>query len=364
MGHGVFFDESANKKPVASVWKRVSLTAKSRLIHSILRFMKNYQYVLAGLTALFLLVVQLTPGLAQRRPNTRFAPYSSVSFMAGSSHYYGELAGYRQVIKSTFIMPRWNVGIGYSRQFTPNFAARATFTWARISGDDYTFSKGNSSLFAAQYARNLHFRNDLKEFAVTGIYNLVADGRTPDRRAKLTPYIFGGLALLAHSPEARTPTATNNNNGEYEARKWVKLQPLRTEGQGQPGYDKPYSLVTMAIPVGFGMRYRLNDNFTIGGELGFRYTFTDYLDDVGGNYPSPEAVQGLGTIMSDRRFERDAARVNVDRYTVAQQLFTSNPDVFQTEVRGQKGTLQDGYLLTQFSIQYIIPSKIKCPPIR
>ena len=335
-----------------------------RLIHSILPFMKKYQYVLAGLLAVFMLVGHQLPGLAQRRPNTRFAPYSSVSFMAGSSHYYGELAGYRQLIKSTFIMPRWNVGVGYARQFTPNFSARATFTWARISGDDYTFSKGNPSLFAAQFARNLHFRNDLKEFAVTGIYNFIADGRTPDRRAKLTPYIFGGLALVAHSPEARTPTETNNNNGEYEARKWVKLQPLHTEGQGQPGYDKPYSLVTMAIPVGFGVRYRLNDNFTIGGEIGYRYTFTDYLDDVGGNYASPEAVQGLSTIMSDRRFERDAARVNVDRYTVAQQLFVSNPDVFQTEIRGTKGVLRDGYILTQFSIQYIIPSKIKCPPIR
>ena len=326
--------------------------------------MKKYQYALAGLTAVFLLVGQLTPTLAQRRPNTRFAPYSSVSFMAGSSHYYGELAGYRQPIKSTFIMPRWNVGIGYTRQFTPNFAARATFTWARISGDDYTFSKGNPDLFAAQFVRNLHFRNDLKEFAVTGIYNFVADGRTPDRRAKLTPYVFGGLALVAHAPEARTPTANYDQLGAYEARKWVKLQPLHTEGQGQPGYEKPYGLVTLAIPVGLGVRYRLNENFTVGGELGFRYTFTDYLDDVGGNYATPDAVQGLGTIMADRRFEPDAARPDKYRFDVAQQLFASNPELFQTEVRGTKGVLRDGYLLTQFSIQYVIPSKIKCPPIR
>ena len=219
--------------------------------------MKTYQYGLTGLTAAFLLLGQLTPALAQRRPNTRFAPYSSVSFMAGSSHYYGELAGYRQPIKSTFIMPRWNVGIGYTRQFTPNFAARATLTWARISGDDYTFTKSNPDKFSAQFVRNLHFRNDLKEFAVTGIYNFVADGRTPDRRAKLTPYVFGGLALVAHAPEARTPTANYTELGAYEPRKWVKLQPLHTEGQGQPGYDKPYSLVTLAIPVGFGVRYRL-----------------------------------------------------------------------------------------------------------
>ncbi|WP_077920315.1 DUF6089 family protein [Spirosoma sp. 209] len=326
--------------------------------------MKTYQYVVAGVAVLILLATRATDSVAQRRPNTRFAPYSAVSLGVGSSHYYGELAGYRQPLRATFIMPRWNVALGYTRQFTPHFAARASFTWARISGDDYTFSKVNPTLFAAQYARNLHFRNDLKEFAVTGIYNFIEDGRNSNARAKFTPYLFGGLALLAHAPEARTPTETNNNNGEYEARKWVKLQPLRTEGQGQPGYDKPYSLVTLAVPVGFGARYRLNDNFDLGAEIGFRLTFTDYLDDVGGNYASPEAVQGLGAIMADRRFERDAARVNTDRYTVAQELFAADPSPFQSEIRGANTVLKDGYLLTNFSVRYIIPGRIKCPPIK
>lgn len=325
---------------------------------------KKYQYVAAGMVALLLLGSQATPGWAQRRPNPKFAPYSTVSFGVGSAHYYGELAGYRQPIRSTFVLPRWNVGLGYTRQFTPHFAARAMFTWARIVGDDYTFSKGNPSGFPAQYARNLHFRNDLKEFAVTGIYNFIADGRNANARAKMTPYLFGGLALLAHSPEARTPTETNNNNGEYEARRWVKLQPLRTEGQGQPTYAKPYSLVTLAVPVGVGIRYALNQNFNLGAEVGFRFTFSDYLDDVGSNYASPEAVQGLGALLADRRFERDAARENVDRYAVAQELFAADQGVFQTPIRGAKTVLRDGYLLTNFSIQYIIPAKIKCPPIR
>lgn len=325
---------------------------------------KKYQTVATGLAVLLLLGSQATHSWAQRRPNPKFAPYSSVSFGVGSSHYYGELAGYREPLRSTFILPRWNVGLGYTRQFTPTFAARASFIWARIVGDDYTFSKKNPSEFSAQYARNLHFRNDLKEFAITGIYNFIADGRNSNARAKITPYLFGGLALVAHSPEARTPTETNNNNGEYEARKWVKLQPLHTEGQGQPGYDKPYSLVTLAVPVGFGVRYALNQNFNIGAEIGFRFAFTDYLDDVGGNYANPDAVQGLGALMADRRFERDAARENVDRYTVAQQLFAADPSVFQTPVRGADTVLNDGYLLTHFTIQYIIPAKIKCPPIR
>lgn len=321
--------------------------------------MKSSFRLTVGLLAAVLFLVRPAETLAQRRINTRFVPYSSVSFGVGSSHYYGDLAGYRRPIRATYIMPRWNVGLGYTRQFTPKFAARAMFTWARISGDDYTFNKNNPEAYAIQYVRNLHFRNDLKEFAVTGIYNFVADGRNSNYRAKLTPYLFGGIALLAHSPEARTPAAPDNE--QYEARKWVKLQPLHTEGQGQPGRDKPYSLVTAAIPVGLGLRYMLNENFNVGFEIGYRYTFTDYLDDVGGPYAASTEVQGLGSVMADRRTEVRASRVNADRNI---SVFDQTTEPFTTTTRGAGGILPDGYILTSFQIHYIIPGKIKCPPIK
>ncbi|GAB3543846.1 DUF6089 family protein [Spirosoma fluminis] len=331
--------------------------------------MKTCKILAAGAATLCLLGGQITDSLAQRRPNTRFAPYSSVTFGVGTSTYLGDLAGYRQPLRTLTTLPRWNVGLGYTRQFTPHFAARAMFTWARITGDDYTFNKNNIEQNVVQYARNLHFRNDLKEFALTGIYNFVEDGRNSNARAKFTPYLFGGLAVVAHSPEARTPADPANG----DERRWVKLQPLHTEGQGQPGRDKPYSLVTVAIPVGFGVRYALNQNFNIGVEIGYRYTFTDYLDDVGsGSYPDPATLEGLATVMSNRRFEEVAARKNVPgRYQKLADLFQSRPDLqgtiqnaLETPVRGGDNILPDGYLLTNFSIHYIIPGKIKCPPIK
>ncbi len=327
------------------------------------------------MTACFLAGL-ITESSAQRRPNAHFAPYSSITFGGGTSTYFGDLAGYRKPFKSLTTLPRWNVGLGYTRQFTPHFAARAMFTWARITGDDYTFNKNDVEGGLAQYARNLHFRNDLKEFALTGIYNFVEDGRNSNARARLTPYIFGGLALLAHSPEARTPVVTGTGTDVYAGQQWVKLQPLHTEGQGQPGLDKPYSLVTVAIPVGFGVRYKLNDSWNIGAEIGFRYTFTDYLDDVGGGaYPATGTQQGVATVMSDRRFEQNAARFlknPPDRYAVLVNLFqTGTPeqqaavsDALGTPLRSTDGKLNDSYLLTNFSIHYIIPGKIKCPPIK
>ncbi|MFD2937036.1 DUF6089 family protein [Spirosoma flavum] len=338
--------------------------------------MYKYKQVVVGVAAICLLSGLVTESSAQR-PNTHFVPYSSITFGGGTSTYFGDLAGYGKPIRALFTLPRWNVGLGYTRQFTPHFAARATFTWARITGDDYKFNKNDINNGLVQYARNLHFRNDLKEFAITGIYNFVADGRNSDVRAKFTPYIFGGLALLAHSPEARTPVADGTGSDVYAGQQWVKLQPLHTEGQGQPGRDKPYSLVTLAIPVGFGVRYMINESFNVGAEIGFRYTFTDYLDDVGsGTYPDPATLQGVASVMSDRRQkEQFAARYlknPPDRYTVLVNLFqTGTPDekaavtdALNTPNRGGRGLLNDGYLLTNFSIHYIIPSKIKCPPIK
>lgn len=337
--------------------------------------MNKYKQVVISAATICLLAGLVTESSAQRRQNARFAPYSSVSFGAGTSTYFGDLAGYRKPFKSLVTLPRWNVGLGYTRQFTPHFAARATFTWARITGDDYTFAKSNIEQYLAQYARNAHFRNDLKEFAVTGIYNFIEDGRNSESRAKFTPYIFGGLALVAHSPEARTPVATGTGTDVYAGQEWVKLQPLHTEGQGQPDREKPYSLVTVAIPVGFGVRYKLNDNFNIGAEIGFRYTFTDYLDDVGnGLYADPATASGVATVMSNRRFEQFAARYKnaPDRYTVLRNMYDNGSpelqaaisDALNTPVRSTDGKFNDGYLLTNFSIHYIIPGKIKCPPIK
>ena len=317
--------------------------------------------------AIYLLISQVTESSAQRRYNTHFIPYSSVTFGVGTSTYFGDLAGYRQPFKSLFTLPRWNVGLGYTRQFTPHFAARAMFTWARITGDDYTYNKNsiNDGENLIQYVRNLHFRNDLKEFAITGIYNFKEDGRNPDNRAKFTPYLFGGLALVAHSPEALTPDSAGTTQ------RWVKLQPLHTEGQGQPGREKPYSLVTVAIPVGIGARYKLNDSFNIGVEIGYRYAFSDYLDDVGsGTYATPDTQQGIASTVTDRRREILAARPSnhPNRYDAVQNLVNSGnvdaQDALNTPIRGAKGLLSDGYLLTNFSIQYIIPTKIKCPPIK
>ncbi len=286
----------------------------------------------------------------------KFEPYSSVGFGLGTASYYGELSPIADPVNSTFKLIRWNVTANYTRHFTPRFSGRASLTLARLSGDDYTFSKGRPQ-FDGQFLRNLHFRNDVKELAITGILNILPEGRNAFDRPFFVPYLFGGVAVFAHNPKARTPIDAGNE--------WVALQPLGTEGQGLSGGAKPYSLVSAALPVGIGFRFRFNRNWDISAEAGMRFTLTDYIDDVGGLYPSnpDELANSTAMMVSNRTLEPTAARKGGDRLSDLQRIAGENGGTLPlSNARG--GGKKDLYLLTAIHVNYIIAPKIKCPPLR
>jgi hypothetical protein len=300
--------------------------------------------------------------LAQRSRST-FEPYSTVGVGLGVSSYVGELAPYRQHIFTIFKMMRYSASANYTRYFTPRLGARASLTWARVAGDDELFNRGGKPL-SVNYLRNLHFRNDLKEFSLVGILNLKSEGRNSTRRIDFMPYLFGGIAVLAHNPKAVVPET-------YVSSRWVALQPLGTEGQGQPGYSKPYSLITYSVPLGVGFRWKLNDRWDVGVEGGFRFTGSDYIDDIGGYYADPTVLRGeLATAMSNRSREDIAARTLKNRTaTVAKLTGLTNP--FSQAIEGQDvGDLRgspskkDAYMIASFQLSYVLPGKIRCPVIK
>ncbi len=312
-----------------------------------------------GFLSALLVSVVSNEGLAQGRQNPKFLPYSEVGFGAGTSTYFGDLAGYSAPLKSLFTLPRWNVGLMYTRHFTPRISARASFTWARIAGDDYTFGKSDPAKYAPQFVRNLQFRNDLKEFALVGMYDFIPSGRTPRNRPKIAPYLLLGVALVAHNPVG----LTGRNSPTDTKQQWVALQPLGTEGQGQPGYAKPYSLVTVSIPMGLGVRYALNESFNLAAEVRLTPTFSDYLDDVGGNYPNPnDLATPLAKEFSNRNQELLATRSGDNRQAGIDKIIAAGGNPVSVQ-RGGSGRipLKDSYLLTSFQIHYIIPAKIRCP---
>ncbi len=182
-----------------------------------------------------------------------YAQYNEAGLQVGLSNYVGDLSE-NKMNAATF---KPLIGIFARRNFTKYLSVKASLTKAEVTGSD---------VYAKQQEirnRNLSFRSDVVELAVTGEINF-----SPyNIRAKETgvPYFFAGIALAHFNPQAQMRGA------------WYDLQPLRTEG-------KKYSRNTMAIPFGLGMKFNISYKLNFGFEFGARKTFTDYLDDVSTQY--------------------------------------------------------------------------------
>lgn len=323
-----------------------------------------------------ILMVAIASDMYGQSYRNQFVPYSTVGAGIGTSNYYGDMASYRRILPSTFKMMRWSVTGEYTRHFSPRFGARASLTWARIAGDDYAMNRSGRQIHQGFFVRNLHFRNDIKELSAVGIFKLVPDGRSHDRRPEFGAYLFAGVALFAHNPKARLPVP----DGTTEKQRWVALQPLGTEGQGREGQDKLYSLVGFAIPAGVGLRYKINPKFDIAAELGFRFTTTDYLDDVSKGYPDPAVWAASGADpseaqqMSYRVMERQPARFpQKDRTGILRTYLglaesddpyaylQANPDVI---IRGNNAKQMDAYMTGTVKLIYVLTPSVKCPPLK
>lgn len=180
-------------------------------------------------------------------------------FSGGIANYQGDLA------EKIFIpgMTRGFAGVHVRYELSQRIMLRAGLGFASVAGHD----KYASSSWRRQ--RNLNFQTGITEGSLLAeIHTFKMDDK------RFSPYVFGGLALFRYNPY----TYDGQNEKQY-------LQPLGTEGQGLPGYDKePYALNQWAIPFGGGLRFNLTPKIIVGAEIGIRKLFTDYLDDVSTSY--------------------------------------------------------------------------------
>ena len=187
------------------------------------------------------------------------AQNSEIGACAGTTFYMGELNP-----SKPFAKPGLAGGIVYRYNLSPRWALKADFLFGKVSGSDELTNGG--------FERNLSFFSPVTEFSAVAELNFLKLYNTVGQN-HFAPYIFAGITVFSFNPKAVYPDGT-----VYE------LQSLGTEGQGLEGMGKKYSLTNVAIPFGIGLRVNIGKYVCIGAEWGFRYTFTDYLDDVGGRY--------------------------------------------------------------------------------
>ncbi|MBL4706352.1 MAG: hypothetical protein JKY54_17625 [Flavobacteriales bacterium] len=258
-----------------------------------------------------------------------FAQYQKdFGITIGGSNYLGDIGG-DELNRGGFIwdmkMEQTGIAVGafYRTKLRDNLGIKASVHWARIQGDDVLSSN------AGRRGRNLNFRNDLIELAATGeyyFYETYDVGGYGRYLVEFRPYLFGGIAAVYSDPKAEL-------DGEYYA-----LRPLNTEGK-----SNSYNAITMSIPGGLGFYFTYANRYRLGWELGYRHTFTDYLDDVSGVYASVDEIDSeLGQQLANRRPE------------LGNEPLVPNANNYESgEKRGDQSH-NDSYLFSEFSLSYVL----------
>ena len=277
--------------------------------------------------------------------------YNSVGFSLNAMNYFGDVTPTTSFTSLRAGATRLSAGVSITRRFFPRVSGRFGLTYGRITGDDALAASQDDSDSRFRYNRNMSFRNDIFEASAVAVIDLIENRNNYLKRPDFVPYVFVGVAGFYHNPKGLVgPKATGLSEGQY-----VSLADLRTEGQ-----DKAYGQTQFSIPFGGGIRYRINRNFDASLEIGWRKTFTDYLDDVGGKYADPAKL----TTDAQKYFGRDITRsisLSDDKFNSRTFPGFTAPGVAQ---RGDKANKTDWYIVTGVTLNYILTPRIKNPKFR
>ena len=211
---------------------------------------------------------------------------NEISVGLGASNFLGELGG-RDQVGTSFI---WDLELSQTRPafalahryyIRERFSFRTQLAYGVMAGND------NLTNEVARARRNLNFRSDLFEAAVLlevhpfleelgHLYDI--RGVKGQKSSRIGLYVFAGVGGCYFNPKGKFNNA------------WVELKPLRTEGQGLEGGPEEYSNFSLVIPMGLGIRKQLSKVLSVGLELQYTKTFTDYIDDVSDVYYDNDAI--------------------------------------------------------------------------
>lgn len=164
-----------------------------------------------------------------------------------------------------FYFKQYGGGIFVKRNIDTTWSIKMSAHHMLISGNDLDF-KNNF-----QQERRLKFLNQLSELAFMLDFNFWRNNRR--NASKLSPYITAGLAMIKHDPYI------------YYDQNKIKLRPLKLEYE-EGIHTKEFKTWNMAIPMGLGLKYKVNPTWALGMEATYRLAFTDYLDNVSQYYPT------------------------------------------------------------------------------
>ena len=288
-----------------------------------------------------MLVLSLTTQAQQDRFGWRVGLYG------GATSYYGELSNKLIDPNLKLIDPIDNldfatIGVSIEKSMSKAWGMRFMATKGSFIANDraINWSKelqtGNEN-----FHRSLNVKTDIKDLALIFVYHF-DNGKLFGNQTFLSPYLMigGGVTkfktyadlynnnnryhywgdnTIRNIAEA-DPNAANASIIEQDGIFETELTDLQTEGVD-------YVNQAIQIPFGVGLKFRLGARLNLNIESLWRYTSTDYLDDVGGN--------------------------SIETVTDAVQAYAANPAGLNSDFRATAGNdLKDIYAFHSISLHY------------
>ena len=212
----------------------------------------------------------------------------------GISFYQGDVLGSTIPEISSNVNLAGGIHAGY--YFNDYMGVHLELQRGKATGGD------NFAEFPERRKRNLSFQTPVTNLG--GRFDWEVTGYNPKQGRNFSLYGFAGGGILFFNPKA-----------EYKG-KLYNLQPLGTEGQGLQKYPdrKPYKLYSPYLQFGGGLKFAVSENLNAGVEFSVYRTFTDYLDDVAGNYvPYTDILAEKGDYVAAALSNREGEFLNSDQ---------------------------------------------------
>ncbi len=277
---------------------------------------------------LFIILLYCSKGFGQSQLYDSYKNEGEFGIAVGAGHYFGDLN-----TRAALNRPNFSAGVYYVKQFNNYVGVKLAADYAFLAYSD-VYSKNET-----QRLRNLSFNTNVWEASLSGYFNFFRF--IPGVSGyKFTPYLSLGVGVFSYDPYAY-----------LQGTKYF-LRPLGTEGQNFDSGRKQYGTMAMCIPLTFGFKYSINENMNVFAEVGYRFTNTDYLDDVSASYAGPEAFM---ITHADNTTE-----VDYPAYYLQDRSYELGSSIGVKGRQRGNSSQKDAYVMFHLGVSFNI-SSYKCP---
>jgi hypothetical protein len=213
------------------------------------------------------------------------------TFGIGTSHFYGDIGGTEDAnnaagfkdIQFQYTRPSFSVGARY--KVAADMAVKMNLIYGFVAGNDkdsrndgrkYSFT---STIFEPSFQFEYYLLSENKSYGSSALFSRRG---MINNYSKIYIYLFGGIGGVISNPKLK-------------------------DGEGNIITTDNFSKFGIALPLGAGLKFTIDSRWSVGFELGRRFTTTDYIDGYTSKYSEHKDIYDFGMfsaiykIKSDRR---------------------------------------------------------------